>query len=32
MKIILLGKNGLVGWELQRALQSLGEVIALIAS
>jgi dTDP-4-dehydrorhamnose reductase len=25
----LLGKNGQVGWELQRALQPLGEVIAL---
>lgn len=29
MKILLLGKNGQVGWELQRALQPLGEVIAL---
>ena len=29
MKILLLGKNGQVGWELQRALASLGEVIAL---
>ena len=29
MKILLLGKNGQVGWELQRSLQSLGEVIAL---
>lgn len=29
MKILLLGKNGQVGWELQRALQSLGEVLAL---
>lgn len=28
MKILLLGKNGQVGWELQRALQPLGEVIA----
>ena len=26
---MLLGKNGQVGWELQRALQPLGEVIAL---
>lgn len=29
MKILLLGKNGQVGWELQRALQPLGDVIAL---
>lgn len=29
MNIILLGKNGQVGWELQRALQPLGHVIAL---
>ena len=29
MKILLLGKSGQVGWELQRALQPLGEVIAL---
>lgn len=29
MKVLLLGKNGQVGWELQRALQPLGEVIAL---
>ncbi|MBJ8505177.1 dTDP-4-dehydrorhamnose reductase [Acinetobacter seifertii] len=29
MKILLLGKNGQVGWELQRALQPLGVVIAL---
>ena len=29
MKILLLGKNGQVGWELQRALGVLGEVIAL---
>lgn len=29
MKILLLGKNGQVGWELQRALQPLGEIIAL---
>ena len=28
MKILLLGKNGQVGWELQRALATLGEVIA----
>ncbi|MCH5570694.1 dTDP-4-dehydrorhamnose reductase [Pseudomonas syringae] len=29
MKILLLGKNGQVGWELQRSLAALGEVIAL---
>lgn len=29
MKILLLGKNGQVGWELQRALQPLGEVVSL---
>lgn len=29
MRILLLGKNGQVGWELQRALAPLGEVIAL---
>jgi dTDP-4-dehydrorhamnose reductase len=29
MKILLLGKNGQVGWELQRSLGALGEVIAL---
>lgn len=29
MKILLLGKNGQVGWELQRALQPLGHVVAL---
>ena len=29
MKILLLGKNGQVGWELQRALGVLGEVVAL---
>jgi dTDP-4-dehydrorhamnose reductase len=29
MKILLLGKNGQLGWELQRALAPLGEVIAL---
>ncbi len=28
MKILLLGKHGQVGWELQRALAPLGEVIA----
>ncbi|MEO4015006.1 dTDP-4-dehydrorhamnose reductase [Pseudomonas rossensis] len=29
MKILLLGKNGQVGWELQRSLAPLGELIAL---
>jgi len=29
MKILLLGPNGQVGWELQRSLQPLGEVIPL---
>ena len=29
MNIILLGKNGQVGWELQRALQPLGHIISL---
>lgn len=29
MKLLLLGKNGQVGWELQRSLAPLGEVIAL---
>ena len=29
MKILLLGKNGQIGWELQRALGVLGEVVAL---
>ena len=29
MKILLLGKNGQVGWELQRALAPLGIVVAL---
>ena len=29
MKILLLGKNGQIGWELQRSLAPLGEVIAL---
>jgi len=28
MKVLLLGKNGQVGWELQRALAPLGEIIA----
>lgn len=29
MKILLLGKSGQLGWELQRSLAPLGEVIAL---
>lgn len=29
MKILLFGKNGQVGWELQRSLMPLGELIAL---
>ncbi|ASF48473.1 dTDP-4-dehydrorhamnose reductase [Methylovulum psychrotolerans] len=29
MRILLFGKNGQVGWELQRALAPLGEVIAV---
>ena len=29
MKIVLLGPDGQVGWELQRALAPLGEVVAL---
>ena len=28
MKILLLGKNGQLGWELRRALAPLGEVFA----
>ena len=28
MKILLLGKNGQVGWELQRSLSILGEIVA----
>jgi len=31
IKILLLGKNGQVGWELQRSLAPLGELIALDA-
>lgn len=31
MKILLLGMNGQVGWELQRSLAPLGELIALDA-
>lgn len=29
MKLLLLGKNGQVGWELQRSLVPLGELVAL---
>ena len=29
MKILLFGKNGQLGWELNRSLQPLGEIIAL---
>ena len=29
MKILLLGQNGQVGWELQRSLAPLGELVAL---
>jgi dTDP-4-dehydrorhamnose reductase len=29
MKILLLGKGGQVGWELQRSLAPLGELVAL---
>lgn len=29
MKLLLLGKNGQVGWELQRSLAPLGDVVAL---
>jgi dTDP-4-dehydrorhamnose reductase len=29
MKILLFGKNGQVGWELQRSLSILGDVVAL---
>ncbi len=29
MKILLFGKNGQIGWELQRSLAPLGELIAL---
>ena len=31
MKILLFGKNGQVGWELQRSLAPLGELLALDA-
>ena len=29
MKILLLGKNGQIGWELQRSLAPLGDLVAL---
>jgi len=29
MKVVLIGKNGQLGWELQRALPSLGDLISL---
>ena len=29
MKILLIGKNGQLGWELQRTLAPLGEVVAV---
>jgi dTDP-4-dehydrorhamnose reductase len=29
MKIVLLGKNGQLGWELERSLPALGDVVAL---
>ncbi len=29
MKILLIGKNGQVGWELQRTLATLGEIISV---
>lgn len=29
MKILLIGKNGQLGWELQRSLATLGEVVAV---
>lgn len=29
MKILLLGKNGQLGWELQRTLATLGDIVAL---
>ncbi|MBX9792709.1 MAG: sugar nucleotide-binding protein, partial [Burkholderiaceae bacterium] len=32
MKILLFGKSGQVGWELQRALAPLGEMVALGSS
>lgn len=32
MKILLLGKNGQLGWELQRSLAPLGDLIALASN
>ncbi len=29
MKILLFGKNGQLGWELQRSLAPLGDLVAL---
>ena len=29
MKILLFGKDGQVGWELQRSLAFIGELVAL---
>jgi len=29
MRILLLGKNGQLGWELHRTMQSLGKVFAV---
>ncbi|MBL8399851.1 MAG: sugar nucleotide-binding protein, partial [Candidatus Accumulibacter sp.] len=29
MKILLFGKRGQVGWELQRSLAPLGQIVAL---
>ena len=29
MKLVILGRDGQIGWELQRALVPLGEVVAL---
>lgn len=29
MKILLFGKNGQVGWELNQSLQPLGEIVVL---
>jgi dTDP-4-dehydrorhamnose reductase len=31
MKILLLGKDGQVGWQLQRSLAALGELKANVA-
>ena len=29
MKILLFGRNGQLGWELNRSLQPLGEIVVL---